>query len=104
MNRIAEESKSAQKTQQIRERYLLARLVQRGELVRVVERKDAFYKSASKNMDDSKSELHSSKNHPNPSKSGRREREGAVARDGRRRSCRPDMPRHHRAPAGPQAC
>ena len=44
MNRIAEELKSAQKTQQIRERDLLARLVRRGELVRVGERKGAFYK------------------------------------------------------------
>jgi hypothetical protein len=73
MNRIAEELKSAQKTQQIRARDLLARLVRRGELVRVGERKDAFYKRASNNMDDSTSEMHSSKNHPNPSNSGRRE-------------------------------
>jgi hypothetical protein len=73
MNRIAEELKSAQKTQQIRERDLLVRLVRRGELVRVGECKGAFYKCASKNMDDSKSEMHSSKNHSNPSKSRRRE-------------------------------
>jgi hypothetical protein len=73
MNRIAEELKNAQKTQQIRERDLLARLVRRGELVRVGERKAAFYKRAFRNMDDSKSEMHSSKNHPNPSKNGRRE-------------------------------
>jgi hypothetical protein len=73
MNRIAEELKNAQKTQQIRERDMLPRLVWRGELVRVGKRKDAFYKPASKNMDDSTSEMHSSKNHPNPSKSGRRE-------------------------------
>ncbi|MGH8067340.1 MAG: hypothetical protein ACRERE_19320 [Candidatus Entotheonellia bacterium] len=73
MNRIAEELKNAQKTQQIRERDLLARLVRRGELIRVGERKGAFYERASKNMDDSKSEMHSSKNHSHPSKSGRRE-------------------------------
>jgi hypothetical protein len=73
MNRIAEELKNTQKTQQIRECDLLARLVRRGELVRVRERKGAFSERASKNMDDSKSEMHGSKNLPNPSKSGRRQ-------------------------------